>query len=80
MLYTLSSIVPPAIEIMIIDDIIQLHKPIMYPRGNILLYEIVAMQNSSDPTMSVSMNTSTLNVPTSKLLTEPGTYLVKVCD
>ena len=70
-------IVPPPIEIKIIDDIIKLREPIIYPHGNILRYEIVAMQNSSEP---ILLNTSTMDVPTSMLLTEPGTYSVKVCD
>ena len=72
-------IVPPPIEIKIINDIIQLREPIIHPRGIILHYEIVALQNSSKPIIS-NISTSTLDVPTSMLLTEPGTYSVKVSD
>ena len=72
-------IVPPPIEIKIINDIIQLREPIIHPRGIILHYEIVAMLNPSEPILS-NISTSTLDVPTSMLLTEPGTYSIKVSD
>lgn len=49
----------------------------MYPHGIILQYQIVGTENFSNTTYS--MNTSTLNISTSMLLTEPGDYIVKVC-
>ena len=77
-------IVPPPIELMINNGFIQLRDPIIYPHGVILFYQIVAMQNSSEPTILASLNTSMLNVSTSILLvnSEPGSYLVnfKVCN
>ena len=76
-------IVPPPIELMINNGFIQLREPIIYPHGIILYYEIVAMQNSSEPSILACLNTSTLNVSTSMLLDNlvTGTFLVnfKVC-
>lgn len=53
----------------------------MYPHGTILLYQIVAMENSSG-IMSGASNTSngTLEIPITMLLSGSGTYLVKVCN
>ena len=71
-------LVPPPINLTYINDTMQLCKPI-YPHGIILQYQIAAMSETSD-IISASLNTSILNVSTSLLLTQPGSYLVKVCS
>ena len=53
----------------------------MYPHGNILQYEIVAVENSSG-VMShpLSISNGTLEFPISMMITGVGIYLVKVCN
>ena len=54
----------------------------MYPHGKILLYQIVAMENSPG-IMSGASNIyrdGTLEIPITMLLSGSGAYLVKVCN
>lgn len=63
---------------MYVNSTIQLTEPI-YPHGNILHYQIAALENSTGATLG-PLNTSALEIPISMLLTVSGTYLVKVCN
>ena len=78
--YIFPLIVPPPINLTHDDDAIHLIEP-MYPHGNILQYEIVAVENSSGVMSNpLSISNGTLEFPVSMMITGVGTYVVKVCN